>query len=140
MDFWLLYLMTRTDHIRDAMRLFAALVLIGGVVTFVTSPILLLIVHDVDVSDELKAMAKRWAKRVVIAASACGLISPFLPTRNDWYVMIGGYYVTQVEGIDKLPANVVGAANEFLERYQAEQDGPEVLKEGPKAKKQGGGA
>ena len=43
------------------------------------------------------------------------------PTKQTAYLMIGGYAVTNVEGIKELPANVIGAANHFLEEYQASQ-------------------
>lgn len=53
------------------------------------------------------------------------------PTKQTAYLMIGGYAVTNVEGIKELPANVVGAANHFLKEYQASQKS-EVVGSGAK--------
>ena len=57
------------------------------------------------------------SKKAVIISVICLLVSGLSPSRNDWYLIIGGYYVTHIEGIDKLPANTVAAMNRFLEEY-----------------------
>ena len=44
-------------------------------------------------------------------------ISVFIPTEKTMMYMIGGYAATNVEGVEKLPKNVINAANRFLEKY-----------------------
>jgi hypothetical protein len=136
MDFWLLYLITRTEDVADALNGMCG-VSVGAlaVLFFVRG----MMAADTDLQpDGYETIAKRMrsaCRTLVAVAVVCGLLSTLMPTRKDWYMIIGGYAVTHIEGIDKLPANVVGAANEFLKRYQEES-----AEEEPKATKQGGGA
>lgn len=44
-------------------------------------------------------------------------ISIFTPSAETMRWMIGGYIVTNIEGIEKLPPNLVNMANRFLEEY-----------------------
>jgi len=46
-----------------------------------------------------------------------GMLSTLIPTDKQMMYMIGGYVVTNVQGIEKLPNNVIGAANKFLEDF-----------------------
>ncbi len=41
----------------------------------------------------------------------------FIPSEKQMMYIIGGYAATNVEDIEKLPKNVVDAANKFLESY-----------------------
>ena len=48
------------------------------------------------------------------------LVSVLIPKEDQMWYIVGGYAVTNVEGIQELPENIVGAANAFLEKYQPE--------------------
>jgi len=49
------------------------------------------------------------------------ILVSFIPTQKMMMYMIGGYAVTNIEGIEKLPKNVIGAANKFLEDFNIEE-------------------
>jgi len=43
-----------------------------------------------------------------------------MPNQTQMQYLIDGYAVTNIEGIEKLPKNVMGAANKFLEDFNIE--------------------
>lgn len=43
------------------------------------------------------------------------LVAALIPSKQDLYFIVGGSYVTNIEGIDKLPPNIIKATNVFLE-------------------------
>ena len=45
-----------------------------------------------------------------------------IPSPRQMYMLIGGYAATNIEGVEQLPANVVRAANAFLERVAEEAE------------------
>ena len=45
------------------------------------------------------------------------IITAFIPNEKQMMYLIGGYVATNTEGVEKLPKNVVDAANRFLEDY-----------------------
>ncbi len=58
----------------------------------------------------------------------CALVSIFIaitfnfaaaliPTKENMMYIIGAYAVTNVDGVEKLPPNIVNAANKFMEDY-----------------------
>lgn len=49
------------------------------------------------------------------------LIAILIPNEKQLYTIAGGYYTSNIEGIDKLPKNVVGVINHFLEQYQSKK-------------------
>jgi len=48
------------------------------------------------------------------------LIGIFIPSNKQMMYLMGGYAVTNIEGIEKLPKNVMGAANKFLKDFNIE--------------------
>jgi len=48
------------------------------------------------------------------------IIGLLIPTQDQMKYVVGGYVVTNVEGIQDLPKNVMGAANKFLEDFNIE--------------------
>ena len=76
---------------------------------------------DTTYNDEPKKEKLRESRNKVmkfIAAPALlFLIATFIPTSKQMMYLIGGYAATNVENIEKLPKNVVNAANKFLESY-----------------------
>lgn len=56
-------------------------------------------------------------KKHLIAPILTLLIGVVIPDNRQMTYLIGGYAATNVENIEKLPKNVVNAANKFLEDY-----------------------
>ena len=56
-------------------------------------------------------------RALVFTVFVCMVLTAILPSRSDVYTIAGAYLVTNVENIEKLPANVVTAANKLLEDY-----------------------
>ena len=60
----------------------------------------------------------RWVvPRIFIPCLVLLALSVFIPSSKQMVYMIGGYAATNVEGVERLPKNVVSAANRFLEQY-----------------------
>ena len=57
--------------------------------------------------------SRKWAASIIVI----GLMTNFIPSSKQTMYLIGGYAATNVENIEKLPKNVVDAANKFLESY-----------------------
>jgi len=49
-------------------------------------------------------------------------IAVFIPSGKQMMYMIGGYAATNIEDVEKLPKNVVNAANKFLESYAIDEE------------------
>jgi hypothetical protein len=62
-----------------------------------------------------------WHKKVkfnyIIIPIFMWLAGILIPSEKQMMYLIGGYAATNVENIEKLPKNVVDAANKFLEDY-----------------------
>lgn len=56
---------------------------------------------------------KKWG---VLSIIACFLFSALIPSEKQLYTIAGGYMATNTTGIDKLPDNIVKAANSWLEK------------------------
>lgn len=48
------------------------------------------------------------------------LLSCFIPSEKQLYMIAGGYVATNTKDIDKLPVNIIGAVNAYLETAQKE--------------------
>jgi len=59
----------------------------------------------------------KWAILPVVL----GMLSNLVPTSKQMMYLIGGYAVTNVQGVSALPENVVNAANKFLEDFSIEE-------------------
>lgn len=60
---------------------------------------------------------KKAAKMGLTACVVTGFLAAAIPTSKALYTIVGGYYVTNLDGIKDLPPNVVAAANNFLKKY-----------------------
>ena len=45
------------------------------------------------------------------------VVGTLIPDKDNLYTIIGGYYVTNIDGIEDIPPSIVGAMNKFLEEY-----------------------
>lgn len=106
-------------------ELFYILLLVGiflavGLVIFA-----MLALSGGDTSDEeeksiyrgLKIVVVRICLPVVLVSSLACLV---IPSESQITKIVNGYYVTNIEDIDKLPPNIVDAANKFLTSYSKE--------------------
>ena len=75
--------------------------------------------HEADPDEDPEfATFSKWTKRAIITALSLLVVSTFYPSREDLAWMFGGatvYSLTQNEEAQKLPDNVLKAANTFLE-------------------------
>lgn len=56
------------------------------------------------------------------------LIGAIIPSKQDLYFILGGHYVTNIEGIDKLPPSIIKATNAFLESLDTTKSTREFTK------------
>lgn len=68
-----------------------------------------------DRNEEAYATAFKWFKNTLKTIAFCMVISIFIPDNKQMLTLIGGYAVTNNEQIQKLPDNVLKAANAYLE-------------------------
>lgn len=57
------------------------------------------------------------------------IVAGLIPSERQMYAIIGGYYVSNIDGVDKLPKNTVKAMNKFLEKYSEEYAAKGTVKE-----------
>ena len=93
-----------------------------GLIVFVIGSGVAFMIFDMDRENEKKKGILLAMKKFIPAFVAAILITDFIPTEKQMMYMIGGYAVTNVENIEKLPKNVVNAANKFLEQYSDKEE------------------
>lgn len=123
MTLFQLYLLTRMSHLHDFFQAINfAFILIGGIL--VAMGIVVFIVSqdlDDDEGPKMRGMVWEKIKASFWVAIIAGFLSTATPTNNDLYVMMGGYYATNNAEIKKLPDNIVGAVNKFLEEVKPKE-------------------
>ena len=65
--------------------------------------------------------AKAWGSSMIKVIIPFVVVASLIPSSKQMMYIIGGYAATNVENIEKLPKNVVNAANKFLESYTQEE-------------------
>lgn len=103
MSLWLLYLIEVLPNLRTVL-IIIGLPLACGAAIFTLAGIY----------DEDPKYYKLGAKRLAPICLACWLIAALIPSTTGMYRIIGGYFVTDIEGIEKLPPAVVDAAEAWL--------------------------
>lgn len=71
-------------------------------------------------SESLSAFIKKAIPRGIAPMAIAIALMSLVPSERQIYTIIGGYVATNAEGVSKLPDNLVGAANKFLEQYAAD--------------------
>ena len=87
---------------------------IAGLVCFISGDMQY---GDEDRKTALFTSGRKAIKTGVIICFPIIFLASFIPSSKQMMYMIGGYAATNVENIEKLPKNVVDAANKFLESY-----------------------
>lgn len=105
MDLLTLYIMIMLPKLAGMFEIFGLLGLILGLFFYSTSKI-----DDAPWHDAV-------SKKVVIIPAILLAISLPIPSNKQMIYLVGGYVATNVENVEKLPKNLVGAANKFLEDY-----------------------
>lgn len=72
---------------------------------------------DIDAAEKLTSLTK---PLFIFAVIFC-LIGNVIPSKEDIKWIIGGYVVTNIEGVEKLPSNLVEAANTWLEEMNKKE-------------------
>ncbi len=60
-------------------------------------------------------------RKFLISAGVCMLLTLPLPSASQLKLITSSYFVTNIDGIDKVPANVVKYVNNFLEEEVEER-------------------
>lgn len=112
MSLWTLYLITILPNV-------------GGF--FIKMPMIIMAIFSLGVVscniNQEDEKARKWRsslKKISFFAIPLIFLGVLIPTQNQMYLIVGGYAATNVEGINKLPANLVGAANAYLEKIAKE--------------------
>lgn len=68
-----------------------------------------------DAAPQLQKLSK-----IAVATWLCLLVlKTLLPNEDQLKWIVGGYFATNIEGVEQLPPNVIRAANKFLEDFSA---------------------
>lgn len=110
MDLSTLYWILILPNIKDAFIAASILMMLGIMVTFIFGFL------------ESEPSAKKWGLSKIKYLIPMVVIAALIPTNKQMMYMIGGYAATNVENIEKLPKNVVNAANKFLETYTEQKE------------------
>ena len=117
MDLSTLYWVLILPNIGTFFTIISCLLIIGAG-TIIVSSAMELDGYNVEEERKTKLRATRnKATKFLVVPMALLFVSVFVPSSKQMMYLIGGYAATNVEGVEKLPKNVVNAANAFLEQY-----------------------
>lgn len=77
---------------------------------------LLIMFDSISNTDDLIKKIKKFKYAAVIWFISCVFVG-LLPDKEQITYLVGGYFVTNIEDINKLPPNLIKSANQFLENY-----------------------
>lgn len=112
MSLFSLYLLTILDGLKGAAEffmvfgLFVGFMMMGGAIIAKTSE-----------EEDMFTLAYLWAKRLLLTGFIGMILFTATPTTKQAMLIAGGYYVTNIEDIEKLPEHTVKAVNAFLQEY-----------------------
>ena len=66
------------------------------------------------------ALCKKIIPKLLILFVPVFILTVLIPSGKQLAYLVSGYVITNTEDIDKLPKNLVDAANKYLEDYKAE--------------------
>ena len=117
MELWQLYLMLQADSINNGVT---ALLVITSILLSLGCPIAFAAINDfahTENRESYRRYVKRTAKTSLITILILIPITMLMPSTKTLTYMIGGYYVTNIEGIKDIPPNVLNMMNKFMEEY-----------------------
>ena len=113
MSLWMLYIIiVLVPSISSAATGILIAGFIIGVIAISIGPVVFM-----EMENEFVATAKTFIKPYIYIMGISAIICVVAPDREDMAYMVGGYFVTNVEQVEKLPDNLVNAANRYLEDY-----------------------
>ena len=131
MELWQLYLITVMP---GYFSIAAAITLVGGVGLSILWIIQNIIIRTegVELRDnpdygplkrqiEKATIISKMVKWPAMILLCIGLILAAFPKASQMNMIVGGYYVTNLENINKLPPNILKAANKYLEKINGEK-------------------
>ena len=71
--------------------------------------------------DECWPTVKKWLVVYGFVTCLVTVGTVMTPTKSQMVYLVGGYFVTNVDGIKKMPPNIVKSANKFLEEHAGDE-------------------
>jgi hypothetical protein len=112
MSLFALYLLIMLDRVE---YLFVGIMLSIVLITFMLS-----VIYAEDIGKVVKVLKRGFAGFLTAM-----LLMTLIPNTKQAMLIVGGYYVTNLEDINKLPDNTVRAINTFLEEYNLQEPPPQ---------------
>jgi len=113
-----LYLITTLPRVGLFLGAIATFIIIGTCLVLIFSSA----AADYSIEGESREAARRIRSKVIGSYKLItflvfffGFASVLTPSERQIYQIVGAYAVTSIDGIDKLPSNLVGVANKYLE-------------------------
>lgn len=107
MELWQLYALMVLPDVAATICILAAVAII--VILFSS----LLLAREIDEWRVFMKKIKGW----IITLGCVFFLALFIPGPKTTMLIVGGYAATNIEGVEKLPPNMVKAANKFLEQF-----------------------
>lgn len=123
MDLLTIYLLTVLPNLGILLGVLSSISLVCTLIFLVITSINRCNVYSWTTAEEKKEYvalfkcAVKTTKFVLPISFLLLIVCNLIPNERQMYTIIGGYAVTNIEGIDKLPKNLIGAANKFIENY-----------------------
>ena len=123
MEMWQLYLLTRFEELK---ALFGDLLVFSLDLCFIGifSYIIFLLIHN-EYNSRLELPHLRkiiiYIACCLIASTFFGFLKAITPDNKSLAIMFAGHLVTNSEEMTKLPDNVIGTINKFLDQYAEEK-------------------
>lgn len=116
MEIWQLYLLTTLPIFGKGLGV------MGFIVTLVGGGFM--VASSAAWAKEEEHLQERFTKRgrtMLLAGISLFLAAGAIPSERGMMTIVGGYFATNIENIEKLPPNLVNAANKFLEEYSKKE-------------------
>lgn len=118
MDFWIVYIITMLPSLHG---LGIALAFLGGIFAFGMFVVrLMMLEYPISEAEQRNADALlRWIKRTIPATILGILLMVTVPTESQMRTLVAGWFVTNIEGIEEMPPQLVSTLNEALAALKA---------------------
>lgn len=116
MDFFTLYLIILISGLSPLFGVPAAFMLIVGAVLCIV-----ILLFNEECSERYLNLCKWLIPTLLGVGFVMAAIATLIPSWEQMKFLIGGYYVTNIEGIETIPANMVDLINNFITEMQSEK-------------------